>query len=145
MNDSPLSAILLPPPKGPCKGPIACPISGDNRALKPLVAFACLFLLFLLCGVELLKAPRVVSYVYLGASAFAFLAYWFDKKTAEKERTRIRETVLLASGLVGGWPGALLSQQFFRHKTRKQPFQALFWITVLMNLAALGWLWQTWR
>jgi len=31
----------------------------------------------------------------------------------------------------------------FHHKTRKQPFQTIFWCTVVANCAALAWLlWQ---
>jgi cold shock CspA family protein len=43
--------------------------------------------------------------------------------------------VLLMSA-VGGWPGALLAQQFLRHKTAKASFLRGFWITVVLNVAA---------
>lgn len=42
--------------------------------------------------------------------------------------------------LLGGRPGALLAQKVFRHKARKQPFQAVFWVAVLVNCLALAWL-----
>jgi len=42
--------------------------------------------------------------------------------------------------LLGGWPGAWFAQRRLRHKSRKQPFRAVFWITVLLNLAALSYL-----
>jgi len=35
--------------------------------------------------------------------------------------------------LLGGWPGALLAQQRFRHKTRKLSYQAVFWLIVLLH------------
>jgi len=34
---------------------------------------------------------------------------------------------------LGGWPGALLAQQLFRHKTRKLSYQLLFWAIVLLH------------
>jgi hypothetical protein len=37
------------------------------------------------------------------------------------------EKVLHASELLGGWPGALLAQQLFRHKTRKVSYQLVSW------------------
>jgi hypothetical protein len=40
---------------------------------------------------------------------------------------RTPEKVLHASELLGGWPGALLAQQLFRHKTRKVSYQLVFW------------------
>jgi uncharacterized membrane protein YsdA (DUF1294 family) len=43
--------------------------------------------------------------------------------------------------LLGGWPGALLAQQCFRHKTRKVSFQLLFWMIVAAHQAFwLDWL-----
>lgn len=34
----------------------------------------------------------------------------------------------------GGWPGALFAQKRYRHKTVKQPFRFIFWLTVLGNI-----------
>ena len=41
--------------------------------------------------------------------------------------------------LVGGWPGALVARRVFRHKTTKQPFRTIFWVTVIANCVALAW------
>ncbi|PLK87111.1 DUF1294 domain-containing protein, partial [Klebsiella pneumoniae] len=38
----------------------------------------------------------------------------------------------------GGWPGAILGQQCFRHKTQKQPFRRWFFVSVALNVAALA-------
>jgi cold shock CspA family protein len=38
------------------------------------------------------------------------------------------------------WPGALVAQQKLRHKSRKQAFQSVFWVTVLQNCGAFVWL-----
>ena len=40
----------------------------------------------------------------------------------------------------GGWPGALLAQRVFRHKTRKMSFLVVFYLATAVNLAVLGWL-----
>ena len=54
-------------------------------------------------------------------------------------RMRPRESRgLLVLGLAGGWPGAILGQQCFRHKTQKQPFRTWFFISVALNVAALA-------
>ena len=42
------------------------------------------------------------------------------------------------TGFVGGWPGALVAQQLFRHKTRKRSFRRAFWITVVVNVLVLA-------
>lgn len=51
-----------------------------------------------------------------------FTLFRIDKERARNGDWRIPESTLLAGALLGGWPGARLGQQRFRHKTRKQPF-----------------------
>ena len=74
--------------------------------------------------------------VYGVASMGSVIGYWIDKNAAIQKSWRISETVLLLLGLVGGWPGAILAQELFRHKTRKGTFRYLFWMTVAINMAA---------
>lgn len=50
------------------------------------------------------------------------------------------ETALHVFSLIGGWPGALVAQRVLRHKTKKRSFQIEFWVTVILNCGALGWL-----
>ena len=84
--------------------------------------------------------PLVLVGWYAAASLVTFLMYRADKVAAQRGRQRTPEAHLQLAGLVGGWPGALVAQQVFRHKTVKQPFQTVFWVTVVLNLAALAWL-----
>lgn len=89
------------------------------------------------------RLSPLVPGIYIAASLIAFLWYRSDKLAAAAGRRRTPENTLLALGLLGGWPGALLAQGLLRHKTGKRPFQALFWTTVLLNSAALLWLSQS--
>ena len=73
-------------------------------------------------------------------STVAFFAYALDKNAAQNGRWRISEGLLHLLSLAGGWPGAILAQQTFRHKTKKASFRFVFWITVLLNCAAFVWL-----
>jgi len=107
-----------------------------------LLSLAALFLL-LLVGVAFLgKLPLVVLSLYLGASTAVFFAYLFDKSAARNGRWRTPENTLHLLGVIGGWPGALIAQQLLRHKTRKRSFQVVFWVSVLINLAAAFWLYS---
>ncbi|MNV36853.1 hypothetical protein D3C71_1283460 [compost metagenome] len=80
---------------------------------------------------------RGVSLIPLAAygivSVLAFLLYWSDKRNARSDQRRTPENVLHALEFAGGWPGALLAQQMFRHKTRKVSFQVVFWLIVLLH------------
>lgn len=87
--------------------------------------------------------PIWVPLLYVGMSAVCFLAYANDKAAAVKGGWRIPEASLLALGVVGGWPGAILAQQWLRHKTIKTSFQRVFWTSVVVNVvgfALLSWL-----
>lgn len=95
----------------------------------------------LLCAVPLLGAAllayRGVSWIALAAyavvSLVAFCLYWSDKRKARSDSWRTPENVLHAVELAGGWPGALIAQQVFRHKTRKLSYQLVFWLIVLLH------------
>lgn len=80
--------------------------------------------------------PAWVAGLYLAASAVCFLAYARDKSAATAGGWRTSERALLLLGLAGGWPGAILAQQRYRHKTSKAAFRLAFWGTVVLNAAA---------
>jgi uncharacterized membrane protein YsdA (DUF1294 family) len=71
-------------------------------------------------------------------AGLTFLMFGLDKRAALNERQRVPEKTLHLLSLAGGWPGALLARPLFRHKTRKQPFRTVFWLTVVVNLVAVG-------
>lgn len=83
--------------------------------------------------------PTVLG-VYVVMSLIAFVMYGVDKSAAERGHWRTPELTLHLVSLAGGWPGALLAQRVFRHKTRKQPFQTVFWASVVVNCVAVAWL-----
>ena len=69
------------------------------------------------------------------ASGLAFGVYGYDKRQAKAGEWRIPEKALHAIELLGGWPGALLAQQVFRHKIRKLSYQLWFWLIVTAHQA----------
>ncbi|OBR76729.1 DNA-binding protein [Xanthomonas arboricola] len=85
------------------------------------------------------RLPALLALWYVAASLLAMLVYRLDKSAAQRGRQRTPETTLHLIALLGGWPGALLAQALFRHKSSKAAFQLRFWITVVANVAALYW------
>lgn len=83
--------------------------------------------------------PWFLLLTYSIASVLSLALYAVDKSAAQGQRRRISENSLHALSLAGGWPGALLAQRMLHHKTRKTSFQAVFWLTVVLNLVALFW------
>ncbi len=84
--------------------------------------------------------PMPVWLLYLAASGLTFLVYWMDKAAAQSDRSRTPENTLHLLALLGGWPGAMIAQQVLRHKSSKREFRVVFWMTVVVNCVALGWL-----
>ena len=82
----------------------------------------------------------VIAAWYAITSVVAYIAYGRDKAAARAGTRRTPEATLLVLGLIGGWPGALIAQERFRHKTSKLSFRVAFWITVAINVAVLWWL-----
>lgn len=71
-------------------------------------------------------------------SFIAFLAYAADKAAAEKNGWRVPEGNLHLFALLGGWPGALIAQHAFRHKTSKRSFQLSFRVVVVLSVIAVA-------
>lgn len=92
--------------------------------------------LFVLGG----KFPIVILALYGGLSIATFFAYALDKAAAKKGAWRTPESTLHLFALAGGWPGALIAQQKLRHKSKKESFRFVFWITVALNVGGFIWL-----
>jgi uncharacterized membrane protein YsdA (DUF1294 family)/cold shock CspA family protein len=87
--------------------------------------------------------PVALAGVYLLLSVVTFCMYYADKAAAQRDAWRTPESTLHLASLLGGWPGALLAQRWLRHKSAKSEFLAVFWATVVINVAATGWLVRT--
>lgn len=71
------------------------------------------------------------------ANLAAFAAMGWDKSSARRGVRRIPERTLLTLAAAGGGLGAVLAQQVFRHKTRKQPFANIL-VAILAAQAVLA-------
>jgi uncharacterized membrane protein YsdA (DUF1294 family)/cold shock CspA family protein len=111
----------------------------DDRARPGMIgpAFALIFCAALVGTGWLRQIPMNVLLAYAAMSTIAFIAYGLDKSAATAGRQRTPESTLHFLGLFCGWPGALLAQRMFRHKSRKAAFQNTFWGAVVVNVFAL--------
>ncbi len=111
-----------------------------NRS-KSIIAVL-IFFIIVATSALIEKTPLLVLYFYLVASLVTFVIYAMDKSAAKKGKWRTQESTLHLLSLAGGWPGAIVAQQKLRHKSKKQNFRIIFWITVLLNIGILIW-WHT--
>ena len=76
--------------------------------------------------------------VVLALSLMAFVFYGFDKRRAQRDGRRGPEKTLHLLALFGGWPGALMGQRVFRHKTQNFSYRIVFWLCVMLHLAVVA-------
>jgi uncharacterized membrane protein YsdA (DUF1294 family)/cold shock CspA family protein len=114
------------------------PTTASQYDWFPRRAFGVVALLALAVAALIGKLPPAVPAIYAGMSVISFFAYGLDKAAARTNRWRTQENTLHLLEVLGGWPGALIAQGSFRHKTRKLEFQIVFWLLVLVNLVLLA-------
>jgi len=71
-------------------------------------------------------------------SIASFAVYSWDKQRAINGGRRISERTLHLLAFLGGWPGALMGQRRFRHKTKKVSFLIIFWALVALHVAIVA-------
>ena len=115
--------------EGFAPSPLLLVIAAWFAATLALVTFALL---------DIVRPPWPIL-VYLVVSAVAFVLYAVDKGRAGTGARRMPEATLHAVELLGGWPGALLAQQYYRHKTKKTSYQVVFWLIALSHVGFWSW------
>jgi len=77
--------------------------------------------------------PRFLTGYAAFVSGATYLLYRADKKRAKSGAWRVPEAILHWAEFFGGWPGAFIAQQTFRHKTVKISYQINYWIIVTLH------------
>jgi uncharacterized membrane protein YsdA (DUF1294 family) len=98
------------------------------------------FLLFLGFGALGKHLPHAIPLAYATCSLLSVAFYARDKSKARRDAWRTPESVLHFLDLIGGWPGGLIAQRVFRHKTRKLSFQVIFWLCVAAHVITWSWI-----
>lgn len=111
-----------------------------KKVNKFSIYLSIIFLILIITAYALGYIPRNLLLFYYSASLITFISYAYDKFKARRNGWRITENTLHLLALFGGWPGAAIAQQTLRHKSQKQKFRFVFWLTVIINCAALIWL-----
>src|SRR5277367_4092184 len=71
-------------------------------------------------------------------SVVCFVAYGWDKRQATNGGRRVSERTSHLMAFLGGWPGALIGQRQFRHKTQKVKFRLVFWMVVVLHVGIVS-------
>jgi uncharacterized membrane protein YsdA (DUF1294 family) len=89
-----------------------------------------------------LRPLPLIVLVYVVASLITFVVYGWDKRRSVRGGRRVPEQTLHILELLGGWPGALIAQRYFRHKWKKGSYMLAFWTIVVVHITAWA-LWLT--
>ena len=118
--------------------------SGPKRgSLSSALLLPAVFLAGVAGAVFMGRLPWVILAIYGAVSVVTLMAYALDKSAAQKGGWRTQESTLHLFALAGGWPGAIVAQQWLRHKSKKESFRFVFWVTVVLNVGMLAWLIST--
>lgn len=80
------------------------------------------------------KAPfELLAYLAV-VSLVTYFTYALDKRAARADQFRVSEANLHFLSVIGGWSGALVAQYRLRHKSAKQAFRSVYWLTVVVSL-----------
>ena len=110
----------------------------DSTQLPPHIAEAFVFGLisiFFYAALAYISAPLAIASLII--SNLTYMLYSLDKQASLQHRQRIPEASLHIAAMLGGWPGALIARAMLRHKTKKIRFVIFFWLSIIINFAAL--------
>lgn len=85
---------------------------------------------------------QIALYAYAGMSLLTAGLFAWDKWRAGAQRRRVPERRLHLFELFGGFPGALLGMQLFRHKRRKPSYWSVTLGITALHLVVWIWLWR---
>lgn len=107
----------------------------QKRKQQLLVAMGFYAVLAVVAFMGKLSWAVVGWYVLIGVVTYAMYAK--DKSAAQQGTWRTPESSLHLLSILGGWVGAMLAQNYLRHKTQKSEFRLVYYLTVIINLALL--------
>lgn len=107
--------------------------------LSSSIQIAITYLVLVAVSALFAESSKALLAWYLVIGVVTFFVYAKDKRAAINGNWRVPEKTLHIFSVAGGWLGALIAQDKLRHKTQKQPFRAIYWLTVVINVAAFVW------
>jgi len=85
------------------------------------------------------SATSILVFIVI-VNAAAFVLFMLDKHLAQERMRRVPESTLLLVALVGGSAGAIAGQQYWRHKTQKEPFRTMLFCIPIVQALFLAWI-----
>ena len=87
----------------------------------------------------MLSLNLLLAYL-LVINVITFMVFGVDKRRAEQDAWRVKESTLLGLCVMGGALGGFLGMGFFHHKTRKPKFQFGVPVAFILDVVVIVWL-----
>ncbi|MBM4987375.1 DUF1294 domain-containing protein [Vibrio parahaemolyticus] len=110
-----------------------------SGSVPSTIMFSIVYLVLASTAVFILGGEKLFIAAYILMSIVTYVMYAIDKNAAQNGKWRTPENTLHLLSLLGGWMGALCAQNQFRHKSKKQPFKSILWLTIFVNIGAFVW------
>ncbi|EKB7281928.1 cold shock and DUF1294 domain-containing protein [Vibrio parahaemolyticus] len=110
-----------------------------SSPVSSTIMFSIVYLVLASTAVFILGGEKLFIAAYILMSIVTYVMYAKDKNAAQKGKWRTSENTLHLLSLLGGWMGALYAQNQLRHKSKKQPFKSILWLTIFVNIGAFVW------
>ena len=120
------------------RGLLALNVITGSKVLSPRLTFGAVSLISVLIIMLLLYWMHPLISYFIAINITTFLLYGYDKSISSTKKVRVPERTLHKLVLLGGSPAGLFAQRLFRHKTLKGSFQAIYWIIVIFQIGAIG-------
>lgn len=120
------------------KNPKTAHAPGRPAPASRLVALVLAYAVSIAMAIHYGRLPAMLPFWLIAANGLAMLFYHGDKTAAQRGGSRVAESTLHLLELAGGWPGALLAQRLFRHKTTKPSYRSEFRAVVILHIAILA-------
>ncbi|HCE3021215.1 TPA: cold shock and DUF1294 domain-containing protein [Vibrio parahaemolyticus] len=110
-----------------------------SDSIPSTIMFSIVYLVLASTAVFILGGEKLFIAAYILMSIVTYVMYAIDKNAAQNGKWRTPENTLHLLSLLGGWMGALCAQNKLRHKSKKQPFKSILWLTIFVNIGAFVW------
>lgn len=126
------------------KGPEAVSVLLKTKQSSPFLRYGLVsIILCLLFSIYFAQKMDFFMSYFCAINLVIFILYGYDKIIAGSDKLRVPENIFHFLALIGATPAAFVAQIFFRHKTLKGSFQAMFWMIALLQIGSIWALTQT--
>lgn len=84
-----------------------------------------------------MNVEKYITVYLVAINLFSFILFYIDKRKAEKDKWRIKESTLHFSSFLGGTLGSIAAMMLFHHKTKKLKFKVITFAALVFNIYML--------